>query len=112
MFAMNFDELSKTRTVYALDLPGYARSSRCRFSSKPGEAETQYIQALENWREKIGLEKFCLLGHSFGGYLSSAYALKHPDQVSHLILADPWGMREKPSEFTRPIPIWIKILYN
>jgi len=113
LFAMNYDELAKSRTVYAIDLPGYARSSRCKFSSKPEEAEKQYVQALENWRQKCGLDKFCLLGHSFGGYLSSAYALNHPDHVSHLILADPWGMPEKPKEEqARRIPIWIKVLYH
>jgi len=112
LFAMNYDQLAKSRTIYAIDLPGYARSSRPKFSSTPEIAEKQYVQALENWRQKCGLSKFCLLGHSFGGYLSSAYALTHPDQVSHLILADPWGLPEKPKESTRPIPIWIKVLYH
>jgi len=112
LFAMNFDELSKCRTVYAIDLPGYARSSRCKFKSKPEEAEAQYVQSIESWRLKLGLDKFCLLGHSFGGYLSAAYALKHPEHVSHLILADPWGFPEKPKEFSRPIPVWIKVLYH
>lgn len=112
LFAMNFDELSKCRTVYAIDLPGYARSSRCSFKSKPEEAEAQYVNSIESWRIQVGLDKFCLLGHSFGGYLSAAYALKHPERISHLILADPWGLPEKPKEFSRPIPIWIKILYH
>jgi len=112
LFAMNYDQLAKHRTVYAIDLPGYARSSRCKFSSKPDVAENQFVQALEHWRQSVGLDKFCLLGHSFGGYLSSAYTLKHPDRVSHLILADPWGMAEKPKEQSRPIPIWIKVLYH
>ena len=112
LFAMNYDELAQNRTVYALDLPGYARSSRCKFNSDPKRAEDQYVQAIENWRLKVGLGQMCLLGHSFGGYLSAAYALRYPDQVSHLILADPWGMPEKPKELTRPIPIWIKFLYH
>lgn len=112
LFAMNFDDLSKCRTVYAIDLPGYARSSRCQFKSNPEEAEAQYVQSIESWRLKMGLEKFCLLGHSFGGYLSAAYTLKHPEHVSHLILADSWGLPEKPKEFSRPIPIWIKVLYH
>lgn len=112
LFCMNYDNLSSERTVYALDLPGYARSSRCRFSSDPAKAELQYVSAIESWRKKVGIERMALLGHSFGGYLCSSYALKHPDRVSHLILADPWGMPEKPKELTRPIPIWIKVLYH
>jgi len=37
-----------------------------------------------------------LLGHSFGGYLSAVYTLKYPKKVSRLILADPWGVPQKP----------------
>ena len=40
----------------------------------------------------ITLHRINLLGHSFGGYLSSQYSLKYPDRVEKLILADPWGM--------------------
>lgn len=111
LFALNFDELSKNRTVYAIDLPGYGRSSRCKFKSNPEEVEAQYVQSIENWRIKIGLNKFCLLGHSFGGYLSTAYALKHPEHVSHLILAEPWGFPEKPKGICKAMPSWIHILY-
>jgi hypothetical protein len=103
-YALNFDELAKNRTVYAIDLPGFARSSRCKFNSKPEEAEKQYVRAIEDWRQKVGIGKMCLLGHSFGGYLSSAYALKYPEHVSHLILADPWGFPEKPQEVSSRIP--------
>ena len=53
LFAMNFDELSKCRTVYAIDLPGYARSSRCSFKSKPEEAEAQYVNSIESWRIQV-----------------------------------------------------------
>jgi pimeloyl-ACP methyl ester carboxylesterase len=42
-----------------------------------------------------------LLGHSFGGYLSAAYALKYPENVQHLILADPWGLPEKPVDLVQ-----------
>ncbi len=60
----------------------------------------------------LQLEKFILLGHSFGGYLASAYAMRYPERLHHLVLADPWGFPEKPpdSERNNNLPIWIKVV--
>ncbi len=87
----NLDELSKHHTVYAIDLPGFGRSSRVAFTGKtPVEAEKYFVDAIEEWRKSMQIEsKFCLLGHSFGGYLAASYSLTHSDKISHLILADP-----------------------
>lgn len=38
-------------------------------------------------RKALGLGKIDLLGHSFGGILAQAYAIKHPESVRRLILA-------------------------
>lgn len=58
------------------------------------------------------LEKIILLGHSMGGFLAASYAIKYPDRVKHLILADPWGFAEKPSEQATKsnIPFWVKAI--
>lgn len=80
---------------------GFGRSSRCYFSSDPDQAEDQYVAAIEKWRQNAGIKKMVLLGHSFGGYLSAAYALKHPANVQHLILADPWGLPERPADIAQ-----------
>jgi len=50
------------------------------------------------------LERFILLGHSMGGFLSSAYALKYPERVAHLVLADPWGYPKKPENPEELVP--------
>lgn len=111
-WTLNLDELSKEQKVYAIDLLGFGRSSRPTFPSDGAEAETLFIKSIEEWREKVGIEKFILLGHSFGGYLACAYSLQHPDRVKHLILADPWGIPEKPppGEQTFEIPRWAKVV--
>ncbi len=90
-----------------IDLAGFGRSSRCSFNSDPALAEFQYVSALEKWREQVGLKKMILLGHSFGGYLSAAYALRHPNNVQHLILADPWGFLEKPVDLVQRLVIFL-----
>jgi len=91
IYAANFDELSKKRDVYAIDMPGFGLSSRPQLGDDAKIAEELMVKALEEWRSKLQLEKFILLGHSLGGFVSSAYALSHSQHVKHLILEDPWG---------------------
>jgi pimeloyl-ACP methyl ester carboxylesterase/DNA-binding winged helix-turn-helix (wHTH) protein len=47
-----------------------------------------WIHDLEKVVDAAGLEKFALMGHSQGGAVAIAYAVRHPERVSHLIL---WG---------------------
>lgn len=47
------------------------------------QAERFFTDSLDEWREKMGIEKMTLIGHSLGGYIVSAYALKYP--VSHKV---------------------------
>lgn len=90
-WAQNFTDLSEERSVFAFDLPGFGRSSRPVFSSDCKEAENKFVQYIEEWRRAMGLEKIILLGHSLGGYIVTAYALKYPERIEHLLLSDPWG---------------------
>ncbi|KAI5783181.1 Alpha/Beta hydrolase protein [Peziza echinospora] len=90
-------------TLYSLDLLGMGNSSRPPFKihakthdAKITEAEDFFIDALEEWRVKRGIERFTLMGHSLGGYLSAAYALKYPGRLNKLILASPAGIPEDP----------------
>ena len=59
---------------------GFGRSSRPTFSSDAKEAETQFVSAVEAWRKEVGLEKFIIVGHSFGGFLAFSYALTYPER--------------------------------
>ncbi|WP_036400453.1 alpha/beta fold hydrolase [Mycolicibacterium cosmeticum] len=45
-----------------------------------------WVTDLETVVEALGLERFPLLGVSQGGAVAVAYAARHPDRVSHLIL--------------------------
>lgn len=51
---------------------------------------------MEKWRQTIGLEKFILAGHSFGGYVSGIYAVKYPQYVERLLLLSPAGVGDYP----------------
>ena len=45
-----------------------------------------WIRDLETVEDAAGLEKFALMGHSQGGAVAIAYAVRHPERVSHLVL--------------------------
>ncbi|RPB28980.1 alpha/beta-hydrolase [Terfezia boudieri ATCC MYA-4762] len=112
-FYRNFDALSRRPgwKLWALDLLGMGNSSRPQFkinatdkAGKIKEAEEWFIDALEEWRIKRGLDRFTLLGHSLGGYLATAYTLKYPGRVKKLILASPVGIPENPYAEEEPLP--------
>jgi proline iminopeptidase len=46
------------------------------------------VQDFEEVRQALGVDKLCLIAHSFGGVLAVAYANRHPAQVSELVLAN------------------------
>ncbi|XP_045501773.1 (Lyso)-N-acylphosphatidylethanolamine lipase isoform X2 [Colias croceus] len=112
LWCPNLDALAATRPVYAIDLLGFGRSSRPKFASDAEKVEAQWVESVEEWRREVKLKEFILLGHSLGGYIATAYALKYPDRVRHLILADPWGFPEKPTNGNEKvqIPFWVKAL--
>lgn len=80
LWAQNLDTLSQHRPVFALDLLGFGQSSRPLFSTDAQEAEDQFVDSIEQWRAKVGLESMILLGHNLGGYLAVSYSIKYPNR--------------------------------
>lgn len=48
--------------------------------------EDYYVNEIEEVRQKLGLDKFYLTGHSWGGMISMMYARKHPEHLKGLII--------------------------
>lgn len=46
------------------------------------------VEDIEGLRKALKLNKISVLGHSYGGVVAQGYAIKYPQNVSHLILAD------------------------
>lgn len=74
----------------SLDLLGFGES---------GKPQIRYDVATEiafvrQVTLKLKLDSFYILGHSFGGWVAAAYALKYPTQVKGLLLAAPGGIRD------------------
>ncbi|KAJ1308604.1 hypothetical protein OPQ81_004302 [Rhizoctonia solani] len=115
-FYRNFEAMGewavKRKTdIYALDWLGMGRSARVPFKihakredikGRVEEAESFFLDALEEWRTKMGIEKMSLVGHSLGAYLSTAYALRHPERVNQLILLSPAGVPQDPNTTEQP----------
>ncbi len=56
---------------------------------KPGQKGYSVFQAiddLEGLRQALGVEKWVLLGYSYGGFLAQFYAVNHPEHTAGLIL--------------------------
>lgn len=112
IFVKNLDALSQRFKVYAFDTLGFGKSSRPDFPTDPEQVENLFIDSIEAWRKSMNLDKIVLLGHSFGGYQAACYAIKYPQHVHHLILADPWGfpVSNEGSATRRQIPMWVKVV--
>jgi proline iminopeptidase len=76
--------LARTNRLVFIDERGSGRSEKL-------EDATQYtvenmVEDVEAVREALNLGKINLLGHSYGGVLAQAYALKYQKNLLHLIL--------------------------
>jgi proline iminopeptidase len=76
--------LARTNRLIFIDERGSGRSEKL-------EDVAQYtvenmVEDVEAVRQSLGLGKISLLGHSYGGVLAQAYALKYQKNLSHLIL--------------------------
>lgn len=73
------------------DLPGFGNSQTPIF---PWSLD-DYYKLIEEFIFSLNLEKFYLLGHSFGGSVAVRYALKFPQKVEKLFLVASAGIRRK-----------------
>lgn len=64
------------------------RSEGGPISSMTWENLTADADAL---RQRLGFDKWAVLGHSFGGMVALEYALRYPESLSHLLLVDTCG---------------------
>jgi pimeloyl-ACP methyl ester carboxylesterase/DNA-binding CsgD family transcriptional regulator len=75
-------ELSQRHTYVRYDQRGCGLSDR----TLSGLSLDAWVGDLEAVVDQLGLERFALLGMSQGGAVAIAYARRHPQKVSHLVL--------------------------
>ena len=82
-------QLAQKRRVIFYDQRGTGTSRPVQ----AGAPQTMAAQVadLEAVRKGLGLSKFVLVGDSYGGLLSIAYASAHPEHIAKLVLSDAAG---------------------
>src|SRR5687768_5131223 len=75
-------ELASGHTLVRYDERGCGLSDR----EPEGLSFETWLLDLETVVDAAGLDRFALLGISQGGPIAIAYAVRHPERVTHLIL--------------------------
>jgi pimeloyl-ACP methyl ester carboxylesterase len=90
-----YRELAKDHTLVRYDARGNGLSDRA-VDDLSFEA---FVSDLETVVEAVGIDRFALFGISQGCAISIAYAVRHPERLSHLILyggfAQGWNKRAR-----------------
>ena len=76
--------LARTNRVVFIDERGSGRSEKLQDAGK--YTVDNMVEDVEAVRQALNLGKISLLGHSYGGVLAQAYALKYQKNLTHLIL--------------------------
>src|SRR3954454_23723571 len=83
-----FRRLAGSFTLVSYDHRCNGRSEGAPISSMTWENLTADAEAL---RQRLGFDRWAVLGHSFGGQVALEYALRYPASLSHLVLLDTGG---------------------
>ncbi|MGH2585220.1 MAG: alpha/beta fold hydrolase [Dehalococcoidia bacterium] len=77
-----YERLARNRTLVRFDMRGTGLSDR----SVADFSLDALVQDVEAVVDRLGLERFTLFGAADAGPVAIAYAVRHPERVSHLIL--------------------------
>jgi len=77
--------------VYAPDQVGFGQSDKPIVNYRVATL----VEFLDQFYQKLGIEKAILVGHSFGGWTAAAFAIAHPQKVDKLALVSAAGYSAK-----------------
>ena len=80
----------------AIDHRGFGRSL-----DTTGEGVARFIDDLEALADHLGVEQCSIVAQSMGGRASLGYAVRRPDRVKALVMADTWGFFDWPEQQER-----------
>ena len=82
-FKPDFERLAEVAQVVYLDLPGHGRSDHGDASAWTFAGAADEVRA---FCDEAGLERPIVYGHSLGGFVALAYAIRHPEHPRALVL--------------------------
>jgi proline iminopeptidase len=91
--------LARTNRLVFIDERGSGKSER--LEDPTGYTVEAMVEDVEAVRRELHLGKINLLGHSYGGVLAQAYALKYQDNLAHLVLASTFHSTRQLNEVFR-----------
>ena len=99
-----YERLAPERMLVRYDVRGTGLSER-QVSDYSLEAQVLDVEAVV---DRLGLDTFDLLGAADGGPVAIAYAARHPEHVSRLVLWCSWA---RTSDITSPrIQAWLGLI--
>ena len=87
----NLEALALNHRVYVPDLAGYGKGDKPRINYTTGFFNNFFQDLLA----KLELGQSSLIGHSLGGGIALDFTLRHPEEVTKLVLVDTAGLSEK-----------------
>ena len=95
-------KLEQKYRVIRLDLPGFGLTGA---SPAHDYSEEKDLAILTHFVDKLGLEKFSVVGHSMGGKMAWSLAASQPERVQALVLMAPDGFPETKDIGTKPYKV-------
>jgi pimeloyl-ACP methyl ester carboxylesterase len=95
-WSAQLEHLRKSRRAVALDFRGHGQSEVARNGDYAIESLSGDVAAVV---DRLGLDRFALIGHSLGGGVALVYAGANPARVTHLLVVDPIG---DSTQYSRP----------
>ena len=80
--------LSPHFKIIRMDIPAFGLTGP---RADGNYSDSMYVQFIEQFTTKIGLDSFYLAGNSLGGLIAWKYAASYPAKVKKLVLIDPAG---------------------
>jgi proline iminopeptidase len=93
--------LARTNRLIFIDERGSGRSQKLEDTS--AYTVENMVEDVEDVRQALDLGKISLLGHSYGGVLAQAYALKYQQNLTHLVLCSTFHSTSKMNEVFKKI---------